>query len=65
MSCCPSCGKDLIIDQFEDCDLVYCSCGYTQMEECMCDECEKEYISNNGEVHPALINEDNHRRDQW
>jgi ssDNA-binding Zn-finger/Zn-ribbon topoisomerase 1 len=44
---CPQCGKDLIVDQYEDVDLVYCSCGYTKLdqenEDCMCEQCNSDY----------------------
>ena len=67
---CPACGKRLIVDQFEDVDLVYCSCGYTQMEECMCNECqggecECVDMTDDGDgPHPALINEDDWRKER-
>ena len=64
---CPNCGCQLIVDQYEDADIVYCKCGYQQMEEAMCDEQEEAYLEslgNNGEVHPALINEDDWRKER-
>ena len=52
---CPQCGAGLMVDEFEDTELVYCvKCGYQQMDE-------PEELGNGGEPVPAALNEDDWR----
>jgi Zn ribbon nucleic-acid-binding protein len=53
---CPDCGADMITDQYEDCELVYCvKCGYQTVED------SYQELDDDGEPVSANINEDDWR----